>query len=134
MKLVFIAGPFRAENAWDVECNIRRAEEVAFAVANLGAMPVCPHTNTRYFNGTLTDQFWIDGTREMMRRCDAVMLVSGWSKSSGTLGEIAEAARRDMPVFEYLGALKLWLKEWLEDSETCAGWCETKVGKGDCRP
>jgi len=29
MKIVYIAGPFRAPAAWQVECNIHRAKVVA---------------------------------------------------------------------------------------------------------
>lgn len=29
MKLLYIAGPFRGANSWEMEQNIRRAEEVA---------------------------------------------------------------------------------------------------------
>lgn len=99
MKVVYIAGPFRAPTRWEVVGNIRRAEEVALQVASLGAMPLCPHTNTANFDGALTDGFLLEGTLELMRRCDAVILVSGWRASAGTKGEIAEARRLQLPVF-----------------------------------
>jgi hypothetical protein len=37
-----------------------------------------------------------------MRRCDAVLLVPGWKLSEGTLGEIKEAKRLEIPVFKEL--------------------------------
>ncbi len=39
MKCVYIAGPFRGETSWEVEKHIRHAEELAYEVARLGAMP-----------------------------------------------------------------------------------------------
>jgi nucleoside 2-deoxyribosyltransferase len=111
MKLIYVAGPYRADNAWEVEQNIRRAEELAFRVAEAGAMPACPHTMTRYWDGTLTDEFWLEGTLELLRRCDAVVLVHDWGRSVGTRGELAEAQRLDIPVFYSL----LGLTEWLEE-------------------
>lgn len=30
MKKIYIAGPYRGSNAWDVEQNIRMAEELGF--------------------------------------------------------------------------------------------------------
>ena len=51
MKLVYIAGPFRAPTPWGIEENVRHAERHAFEIAKLGAMPVCPHANTRHFDG-----------------------------------------------------------------------------------
>ncbi len=112
MKVVYIAGPFRAPNAWLVECNIRKAEAMALAVAEAGAMPLCPHTNTRFFNGTCTDTFWIAGTLELLRRCDAIIMVQGWEKSSGARGERDVAQALDLPVFEPDEVLKL--QQWLE--------------------
>lgn len=65
-------------------------------------MPVIPHANTagfEHYDPSLPDQFWLDGTLEMMRRCDCVVLCPGWEKSTGTLSEIAEAQRLSIPVF-----------------------------------
>ena len=114
MRVVFIAGPFRGKTAWDVERNIRRAEEVAMRVAELGAMPLCPHTNTRFFDGTLTDDFWLEGTQDLLSRCDAVVLVKNWQLSSGTKTEISLAEYLGIPVFDMdveENAFARWLKE-----------------------
>lgn len=110
MKIVYVAGPFRGPTPWDVAENVRRAERLGLEVAKLGAMPLIPHANTAHFDGQLTGQFWVDGTLELMRRCDAVVLVRGWGDSSGTLGEIAEAQRFGIPVFGDLFALDMWLR------------------------
>lgn len=98
MPVVYIAGPFRGDCAWDIECNVRRAEEASLDVWCSGAAALCPHTNTRFFHGAASDNVWIDGTLELMRRCDAVYLVRGWQGSSGTLDEIKEALRLGIPV------------------------------------
>lgn len=122
MKIVYVAGPFRAPTAWRIEQNIRRAEELGLEVARLGAMPVIPHTNTRFFQGEGpddgADQFWLDGTLELLRRSDAVILVAGWESSSGTCAEVAEARRIGIPVFGRkkqldpdLDGLSKWLNE-----------------------
>ena len=109
MKIVYIAGPFRGETAWDIERNVRLAETAALEVARLGAMPMCPHTNTRFFHGQCTEFFWVEGTLELLRRCDAVLLVGEWQKSSGSRGEEAEAARLSLPIFQDLEKLHEWL-------------------------
>lgn len=98
MHIVYVAGPYRADNAWEVERNIRRAEEVAFRVAEAGAMPLCPHSMTRYFDGTLTDAHWLEGTMELLRRCDGVVMVRGWEESSGATKEKVHALTRGIPV------------------------------------
>jgi len=109
MKVVYIAGPFRAATAWQVERNIRAAEEQILYVAEMGASALCPHTNTRFLDGTMTGEYWLAATLELMRRCDAVLLVGDWEKSAGTRGEVAEADALGMPVFASRSDLALWI-------------------------
>lgn len=109
MKVVYVAGPFRGVDAWTVERHVRHAEELAYAVAGLGAMPLCPHTNTRFFDGTMTDEFWLDGTLELMSRCDAVVLTDDWQSSAGARAEVVKAHQLSIPVFDSIGALREWL-------------------------
>lgn len=120
MKVIYIASKYRDENAWQVEQNIRYAERLAYAVAELGVrlgerhntepvcVPLCPHSMTRFFDGTLNGQYWIDATLELMHRCDAV-LVGNQEGSEGTLGEIEDAMKSDMPVFGGLWQLEQWM-------------------------
>ena len=109
MRIVYIAGKYRGPNGWAVAENIRAAERVGFAVAQLGAMPLIPHSNTANFDRTLDDKFWIDGTLELLRRCDAVIMVDGWEHSVGATGERTEAHRLGMPIFYNIGQLSDWL-------------------------
>ncbi len=115
MKVIYIAGPFRAPNAWEVEKNVRRAEELAFEVDSLGGcIALCPHTNTRFFNGTLSDEFWLEGTKELLRRSDAVMFLDDWTRSSGSKAELVLARSLTMPCFSDLRSLRSWLNGvWL---------------------
>lgn len=113
MRLIYIAGPFRAPTAWAIEQNIRRAETLSLEVWKLGAAALCPHANARFFHGLCDDQVFLDGTLEMLRRCDAVLVCAGWTGSTGTKGEIAEAHRLNLPVFfETEGGVDK-LSEWI---------------------
>jgi hypothetical protein len=100
MKIVYVAGPFRAPTAWQIAENIRHAERYGLEVATRGAMPLIPHANTAHFHGIGADQFWLDGTMALLRRCDAILLVPGWQRSSGTRAELEEAKRLALPVFD----------------------------------
>jgi hypothetical protein len=95
---VYIAGPFRAKNSWELECNIREAEQRAYQVARDGMIPVCPHTMYRYFDGTLTDEYWLQATAELLDVCDMVWLGTGWHESVGSVGEAKRATRLGIPV------------------------------------
>jgi hypothetical protein len=114
MKVVYIAGKFRGANAWEVHINCIAAELVASYVADLGAMPLCPHMNTRNMDGTISDQFWLDGTMELLRRLrrdDALITVDNWQDSEGARGEVEEAQRLGIPVFHDLEDLEEYLEE-----------------------
>lgn len=109
MRVVYIAGPFRGPTAWDVERNVRRAEDLAYEVFQLGAMPMIPHANTRFFHGQGPDAFWLEGTIALLRRCDAVLLTPDWQRSTGAQGERIEALSCGMPVFYEVPELAIWL-------------------------
>ncbi len=109
VKVIYIAGPFRASNAWDIEKNIRRAEEAALEVWRMGAAVVCPHTNTRFFQGAAPDHVWLSGDIEILKRCDAVLLIDGWERSTGARAEKRAAEVAALPVFQSQLALKVWL-------------------------
>jgi hypothetical protein len=117
MKVIYIAGKFRGPNAWVIENNIRRAEEAAFEVAKLGAAPLCPHTNTRFFHGTQTDQWWLDATLALLRKCDAIFLIKGWEESAGARSEHAEAQTMRIPIFIEEQSGYIGLNSWLAISE-----------------
>lgn len=119
MKLIYIAGPFSAENDIEIEANIIRAERLGEAVRQAGAFPVIPHANGRAFKHLGTYTYWIEGTLELMKRCDAVILVPGWHTSKGTHGEVAEANARFQPVFETVDQLKVWLAEQDKPKKPC---------------
>src|SRR6476659_3574090 len=117
MKLVYVAGPYRASCEWEVVRNIRSAEALALAVWKLGAACICPHKNTALFGGAAEDSLWLEGDLEMMRRCDAVLCTDDWACSKGACVEVETAKRVGIPVFYKLSELR----EWLEEGEGSAG-------------
>lgn len=109
MKVVYVAGPFRGPTSWEIEENIRRAERLALDVWRLGAACICPHTNTRFFQGAANDEVWLRGDLAILEKCDAVMLTPDWERSSGATAEVAHAKARGIPVFATLGELARWV-------------------------
>jgi nucleoside 2-deoxyribosyltransferase len=109
MKAVYVAGPFRGPNSWEIEENIRRAERLALEVWRMGAAALCPHTNTRFFQGAADDSVWLDGDLELLARCDAVVMTDDWERSTGAKAEERFAVERGIPVFYNLLALREWL-------------------------
>jgi len=108
VRVVYIAGPFRGPSAWDIEENIRRAERLALEAWRAGFAVICPHTNTRFFQGAAPDEVWLEGDLEILRRCDAVLLTSDWERSSGARAEVAAARAARIPVFADIRDLVRW--------------------------
>lgn len=109
MKVVYVAGPFRGPDSWEIENNIRRAEALSLEVWRLGAAAVCPHTNTRFFQGAAPDHVWLDGDLAILAKCDAILMTPDWERSSGARAENQYAIERGIPVFLSLHALMEWL-------------------------
>ncbi|MEK6797377.1 MAG: DUF4406 domain-containing protein [Planctomycetota bacterium] len=109
MKLVYVGGPYRALTEFGVHRNIQAAELWTVELLRLGAAVICPHKNTAYLGGAVSDKHVLAADLEILRRCDAMFLIPGWWHSAGTLGEIAFATEMGIPVFERLEELAAWL-------------------------
>lgn len=112
MRVIYIAGPFRGPNAWAIEQNIRRAETLALEAWTLGAAVICPHSNTRFYQGVLHDDVWLKGDLAILRRCDAILMAPHWEDSSGAREERDLALSMGLPVFYHhdLKALASWIR------------------------
>jgi hypothetical protein len=94
IKLIYVIGPYRSDDPWEREQNIRRAEEIGMKLAKAEFFPVIPHANTRsYFEKIQGDEFWLEGSMELLRRCDGYCLVNKkyWELKGGALAEVNEA-------------------------------------------
>lgn len=106
MKVIYIAGPYRAGTEHGVVENIRKAEALAIKVWQAGYVALCPHLNTRLFGGLCPDEVWLEGDKELLRRCDAVMTIPGWSCSLGACDEIGLARVMNLPVYHSIEELR----------------------------
>lgn len=105
MKLLYIAGPYRADTPSGIADNIYRAEMCGVRAIVKGWYPVIPQKNTGGFERYQTllhvnDAFFLDGTMELMRRCDAVCFMDGYQTSLGSLAELAEAERLGLLIMD----------------------------------
>lgn len=118
MKMLYIAGPYRADTPWLIEQNIRNAEEVAILVAKIGAIPVCPHSMYRFFQGSLPDEFWLGATLGLLKKCDGIVMIPWWKESSGSRGEHDYAKAHSIKIF-YLGlsGCEKEIVEWLDSAQ-----------------
>ena len=110
MKLLYIAGPYRAKTSAEVVGNINFAWLVALEVVRTcpDVFPVVPHLNTQHMDGAAPDQYFLDGTMELLKRCDAILAIGDYRKSAGTLAELEYAAKKGMPMFQSVTGVKWW--------------------------
>lgn len=114
--LVYVAGKFRPRdkgNSWQLETNIRAAENLALGATMCSPriQAICPHTMQRSFQGQIPDEQALAGTMEILRRCDAMILCTNYKTSQGSLAEIEEAQRLGIPVHYDLAALYNWAED-----------------------
>lgn len=114
--VVFVSGRFRGSDHWQIEQHVRQAESLALEVWRLGAAALCPHLNTRHFQGSAPDALWLAGDLRMLERCDAVLTVQNWRDSIGARAEVQHAQRLGIPVFHALHELQDWLARQKETS------------------
>jgi len=102
LELLYVAGRYRSASAAEVERNIRFAEQFGMLAAETGLwFPVIPHANTMHWERIwgFDDEFYLQGTMELMRRCDALLLIPGAETSDGAIAEVLEAQRLNMNIF-----------------------------------
>ncbi len=102
IKMMYIAGAYTGKSPEEVRLNIEAARKVAQIAVRRGWFPVIPHANTAGFETLCPDvpyEFWIEGTKELLRRCDAMAMVSGWEDSKGATGEVDEAVDLHIPIY-----------------------------------
>ena len=101
MKVIYVAGKYRAETEWELIENIRHAEVVASNLWGRGWSVICPHKNTAHFGGLMENPeddhlLWLKGDLEMLKRCDAIYMLSNWQTSTGAMLELEEAQKHGL--------------------------------------
>ncbi len=107
-KVIFVAGPYRARNEWELEQHIRDAENAAIKLWQEGWVVICPHKNSAHFGGLCPDETWLEGDLELLRRSDAVYFLNTWRGSSG--------ARNEHTLAELLHKQIIYQEELMETS------------------
>lgn len=99
MKIIYISGQYRNETMGGTFRNIMHARDVAVRLWNEGWVVICPHLNTFLMDGLCPDNTWLQGDLEILKRCDAIFILRGWSASEGAKREIEVAIEKGLSVF-----------------------------------
>ena len=105
MKVIYVAGPYRAQSEDEVFNNIVHAREVAVELWQAGWAVICPHTNSFFMGTRLGDDCFIEGDLEILSRCDAVYMMSNYEGSEGAKLELAKAKELGLEIIFESGGL-----------------------------
>jgi hypothetical protein len=88
VKVVYVSGPYRSRDGINgIFENIMAARAVALECWAQGHAVICPHLNSAFMDGTVADDMFLLGDLEILRRCDAIVMVPGWERSAGACDE-----------------------------------------------
>lgn len=100
--LVYVSGKYSAPTHDEVQANIDAAAVIAKELWQKGHAVICPHLNTAHFEiPGVTYEDYIKGDLNMVRRCDAMVMVPGWKDSRGACEERAYAEQLGIPIYHY---------------------------------
>jgi len=108
MKTVYISGAYTADNVFERDLNVKRANEEAIKWAEDGWAPYCPHTQSRNWenDSKLSYDDFLAIDKEWIKRVDAIAMLPGWQASNGARKEHQWAI--DFGVPRYYCYLEQW--------------------------
>lgn len=102
LKLVYIAGQYRANSPCEIFDNIMYARKVAMEFNVPGeSYAFCPHLNSMLMDGHAPDDFWLQGCIRVLSACDMIVMLPGWQNSSGSKQELSYARHLGIEVVFY---------------------------------
>jgi hypothetical protein len=109
MKVVFISGRYSSKRLIGKIRNILRARRWAKYYWRLGYVVICPHMNSALMEmrGGAPDEVFLRGDREILRKCDEIIMIPGWENSLGAVAERALAKELGIHIMYAKGAWEL---------------------------
>ncbi len=86
-RRAYIAGPYRASNVFGVLRNILARRSEAMRVWKRGYAALCPHLNSAFMDGLISDQGFLEGGLSYLQCSDLLTLAENWRNSTGTVRE-----------------------------------------------
>lgn len=107
--IIYIAGKYRG----DIDENIHKARETAIKLWEYGFTCFCPHLNTIHFEKDCLakEEAYLEGDKEILKRCNAILMLDGWQESMGATDEHDLAHREGIPVLYSIVELIRWADE-----------------------
>lgn len=99
--IAYVVGPYRAADNWQVARNIEAARNCAGWLWEHGYAVICPHTNTAMFHVLFhtPEENYLNGYLEILPHCDLIVMLPGWTNSSGSKNEFILAKQHGIQQF-----------------------------------
>ena len=98
MQIAYIAGPYRAKTKLGIIRNILKARKIAKKYWRKGYAVFCPHLNSALMDRCAPEEVFLRGDLEFLKYADILVVIPGWERSKGTLGEIEFAKAKGIPI------------------------------------
>ena len=99
MRLIYIAGKYRSETINGVFENIMHSRREGLKLWHEGWAVISPHCNSMFMDGDNDASLFLEGDAEILRRCDAIYMLSGWQESEGASFEHRIATQMGKEVY-----------------------------------
>jgi hypothetical protein len=101
---VFISGPLRGLNEFEIRQNREAARREAEFLWRAGAAPFCPHLNTAGMAGMVgilgdNEEAFLAGDLRWLAVADFLFVLPQWEFFVGSRSEVSEANRLGIPMF-----------------------------------
>ena len=113
--VIYVVGPLRAPTDSERQRNVARAMLAAESLWSIGYVVICPHANSgdMIVDDPEGEDALVRGSRELVRRSDAVFLLPGWTGSRGSLDEVEVARERGL-TFVADSSVPIWeVPRWM---------------------
>jgi hypothetical protein len=108
--VIYIAGPYSGDTRLDVSENLWEAVRAVYEIYEVGAMGLFTPLMTDVFAGEFLEETMLERDLWLLERCDAVYVIPGWQESEGAQVEVNHAKSLNLPVFDSLAALEIFIK------------------------
>lgn len=119
MERCYVIGPISAPTPWEVEQNIRKAEEITVRLLSMGYAVHCPHLQARFIRGNISEEKLIETDLEWLSCSDFAVAYTDINRSEGSKREIIFCREHNIPIF-YLcwePSKTLYRAEWMNNFE-----------------
>ena len=99
MRVIYIAGAYRNNSLNGIFENIMHSRKVAQKLWHKGWAVISPHCNSLFMDEGDDAMVFLDGDLEILRRCDAIYMLSNWRESVGAMQERKQAGEWGLEIY-----------------------------------